>query len=235
NPMSRAPTPRLLATIFTRRSGWGKGSERNNTAFTMLKIAVFAPTPKARESTATIVKPGLFRSARSAYRISCNNVVIKTPRVASPGCQRLFLLRPWRYDTVGARIGDRLAEVLVLVPEKEADRIFLGHIPAEQFHRRLQVGVRESLDGFLQVCVGGLQRFLQFFRLDDLCSAPVAPAPTRAGKRSYEQAVLHHDQVEDVASGTHTLTGLPVVFPAMTRARPANLSDSVPASLDRAA
>src|SRR5437762_9576429 len=94
---------------------------------------------------------------------------------------------------------------------------------------------RESLDGFLQVCVGGLQRFLQFFRLDDLCSAPVAPAPTRAGKRSYEQAVLHHDQVEDVASGTHTLTGLPVVFPAMTRARPANLSDSVPASLDRAA
>jgi hypothetical protein len=34
----------------------------------------------------------------------------------------------------------------MLVPEKEADGIFLGHIPAEQFHRRLQVGVRESLD-----------------------------------------------------------------------------------------
>src|SRR5438067_9438839 len=216
--MSRAPTPRLLAMTFTRRSGWEKGSERNNTAFTMLKIAVFAPTPKARESTATIAKPGLFQSTRSAYRISCNNVVITTTRVASPGCQRLFLLRPWRYDTVGARIGDRLAEVLVLVSEKEADRIFLGHIPAEQYHRRLQVGVRESFDGFLQVCVGGLQRFLQFFRLDDLCSAPVAPAPTRAGKRSYEQAVLHHDQVEDVASGTHTLTGLPAVFPAMPRA-----------------
>ena len=27
------------------------------------------------------------------------------------------------------------------------------------------------------------------------------------------QAVLRHDQVEDVANGTHTLTGLPVVFP----------------------
>src|SRR5206468_9018825 len=76
----------------------------------------------------------------------------------------------------------------------------------------------------------GLRRrssaFLQFFRLDRLCSAPAAPAPTRAGKRSHEQAVLRHDQVEDVANGTHTLTGLPVVFPSMTRARPANLSDS---------
>src|SRR5437016_4051688 len=95
--MSRAPTPRLLAMTFTRRSGWEKGRERNNTAFTMLKIAVFAPTPKARESTATIVKPGLFQSSRSAYRISCNSVVIKTPSSdplpASPGCQRLFLLR----------------------------------------------------------------------------------------------------------------------------------------------
>src|SRR5436853_5632553 len=99
--MSRAPTPRLLAMIFTRRSGWEKGRERSNTAFTMLKIAVFAPTPNARESTATIVKPGLLRSTRSAYRTSFNNVVIRTPRVASPGCPRLLLLRPWHYDTVG--------------------------------------------------------------------------------------------------------------------------------------
>src|SRR5262249_53880309 len=30
---------------------------------------------------------------------------------ASPGC--LFLLRPWRYDAVRARIGDRLPEVLM--------------------------------------------------------------------------------------------------------------------------
>src|SRR2546430_1764135 len=136
--MSRAPTPRLLAMTFTRRSGWEKGRERNNTAFTMLKIAVFAPTPNARESTATIAKPGLFRSTRSAYRMSCNN--IKTPRVPSPGSQRLFLLRPWRYYTVGARIGDRLAEMLVLVPEKEADGIFLGHIPAEQRSEERRVG-----------------------------------------------------------------------------------------------
>ena len=83
SPMSRTPTPRLLATIFTRRSGWEKGSPRNKTALTMLKIAVFAPTPKARESTATIVKPGFFQSTRSPNRMSCNNVVIKTPRCQS--------------------------------------------------------------------------------------------------------------------------------------------------------
>jgi len=46
--------------------------------------------------------------------------------------QSLFLLRPWRHDAVGARIGDRLTEVLMLVAEKVADGIFLGHIPAEQ-------------------------------------------------------------------------------------------------------
>src|SRR5262249_28843118 len=79
SPISRAPTPRLLATIFTSRSGCEKGSERNKTAFTMLKIAVFAPTPKARESTATIAKPGLSQSTRSPYRISCNSVVIQPP------------------------------------------------------------------------------------------------------------------------------------------------------------
>src|SRR5262245_30772832 len=120
------------------------------------------------------------------------------PLPASPGCQGLFLLRPGRYDTVGARIGDRLAEVLMLVREEVADGTFLGEILAEQFHRRLQVGVRESLDGFLQVCVGVPQRFLHFFRLEDLRSAPAARALTCAGERCDEEAVLLHDQVEDV-------------------------------------
>jgi len=62
-----------------------------------------------------------------------------------------LLTSTWRYDAGGARIGDRLAEVLMLVPEKGADRIFLGHVLAEQFPRRLEVGVRKSVDGFLQV------------------------------------------------------------------------------------
>ena len=34
----------------------------------------------------------------------------------------------------------------MLVREEIADRTFLGEILAEQFHRRLQVGVRESSD-----------------------------------------------------------------------------------------
>jgi hypothetical protein len=36
----------------------------------MLKIAVFAPIPKASVSTATSVNPGLFTSIRTAYRKS---------------------------------------------------------------------------------------------------------------------------------------------------------------------
>ena len=48
----------------------------------------------------------------------------------------------------------------MLVPEKVADGLFLGHIPAEQFHRRLQIGVRKPIDGLLQIRVGGLQRIL---------------------------------------------------------------------------
>src|SRR5947207_14951785 len=69
--------PRAYAAIagddFHQTLRMEKGSERNNTASTMLKIAVFAPTPNARDSTATIVKPGLFQSTRSPYRMSCNN------------------------------------------------------------------------------------------------------------------------------------------------------------------
>ena len=37
----------------------------------------------------------------------------------------LFLFRPWRYYAVCARIGDRLAEVLVLIPEQESNALSL--------------------------------------------------------------------------------------------------------------
>ena len=39
---------------------------------TTLKIAVFAPIPSARVSTATAVKPGFFSSWRKAKRRSLN-------------------------------------------------------------------------------------------------------------------------------------------------------------------
>lgn len=42
----------------------------------MAKIAVFAPMPKARVSTANKVKAGLFLSVRMPYSKSCHNFVI---------------------------------------------------------------------------------------------------------------------------------------------------------------
>jgi hypothetical protein len=41
----------------------------SKTAFTTLKIAVLAPTPKARVSTATAVSPGLLKSADTVTEI----------------------------------------------------------------------------------------------------------------------------------------------------------------------
>jgi hypothetical protein len=50
----------------TRRCGSGYGNGRNSTPFTTLKMAVFAPIPKARVITATRVKPGFLPNERSA-------------------------------------------------------------------------------------------------------------------------------------------------------------------------
>ncbi len=50
----------------TMRFASGYGSGRNNTALITLKIAVFAPMPSARVSTAMNVKPGDLRSWRKA-------------------------------------------------------------------------------------------------------------------------------------------------------------------------
>jgi hypothetical protein len=56
--------------VFSRRrinfSDSGYGSGRSSTAFTTLKMAVFAPIPSASATTAMMVKPGAFASMRSA-------------------------------------------------------------------------------------------------------------------------------------------------------------------------
>ena len=57
---------RFVLPIATSRFGDGNGSGFNNTALTTLKIAVFAPIPSARVSTATRVNPGDLRSWRKA-------------------------------------------------------------------------------------------------------------------------------------------------------------------------
>ena len=46
------------------------------TVFMTLKIAVLAPMPRARVSTATAVKPGFFASILIPYRKSCTSDVI---------------------------------------------------------------------------------------------------------------------------------------------------------------
>ena len=60
--------PRSLNQTSRPDSVYGNG--RNKTAFTTLKIAVFAPMPSASVSTATAAKPGFFSSWRKAKRRS---------------------------------------------------------------------------------------------------------------------------------------------------------------------
>src|SRR5258707_15846027 len=55
---------------WTRRSGSGNGKGRSKTAFTTVKIAVFAPMPRASERTATPVKTGDRANIRRAKRRS---------------------------------------------------------------------------------------------------------------------------------------------------------------------
>ena len=72
-----------LAPSCTIFSGFGKGSGRSSTAFTTLKMAVFAPMPRARVRPTTAVKPGLLPSMRAPYRKSWIRVSTKlTPRAS---------------------------------------------------------------------------------------------------------------------------------------------------------
>src|SRR5438309_6678258 len=60
--------PRSLCTTpsCTNRSGCSTGSGSNTAVFTTLTMAVVAPMPSARVSTATAVKPGFFSNWRKA-------------------------------------------------------------------------------------------------------------------------------------------------------------------------
>ena len=74
-PLER-PLARVGSPTTTSCCGSLIGSMRRSTAFTTVKIAVLAPMPRARVSTATEVKAGLFSSSRSAYRRSWYKVSI---------------------------------------------------------------------------------------------------------------------------------------------------------------
>src|ERR1700678_2052652 len=60
-----------------------------------------------------------------------------------------LLLRPGRSHAVGARVRDRLPQMLVLIFENQHHRVLLGHVFSEQFHLCLQVVVGESRNCFL--------------------------------------------------------------------------------------
>src|SRR5215471_1463934 len=68
-------------TGFTSSSACGYGNPRNSTAFTVLKMAVFAPIPSARTASETAANPRLLFSVRKAKRTSWVNAM------SDPACQ----------------------------------------------------------------------------------------------------------------------------------------------------
>src|SRR6202035_2113435 len=64
------------------RSASGTGSGRKRTPFTRLKMAVFAPIPRASARMATQVKVLFLRSIRKPYRTSWKNVFMERLSVA---------------------------------------------------------------------------------------------------------------------------------------------------------
>src|SRR5689334_3889685 len=68
-------------TGFTSSSACGYGNPRSRTAFTVLKMAVFAPMPRASTSSATAANPRLLFNVRKAKRTSWVNAIL------DPACQ----------------------------------------------------------------------------------------------------------------------------------------------------
>jgi hypothetical protein len=63
---SKGRPPGVLVKIRTRRSDSSKGRGRRRTAFTMLKIAVFAPMPSASTLTTATANDGVRDITRNA-------------------------------------------------------------------------------------------------------------------------------------------------------------------------
>ena len=64
-PSRLMPSFKSVSKINARRSEPGLDRGRSTTELTTLKMAVFAPIPRARTSKATIVKPGILRNVRN--------------------------------------------------------------------------------------------------------------------------------------------------------------------------
>src|SRR5580704_9202323 len=68
--------------ICTTRSTSRKGNGSMRTLLTMLKMAVFAPMPRAMMRAAVRAKPGFFMRSRSANRRSCRSDDMHLPPFA---------------------------------------------------------------------------------------------------------------------------------------------------------
>jgi len=128
---------------------------------------------------------------------------------------------------------DRLPKMLVLVPKKVSDGALLLHVLPKSL-----TGVFRSLSESPRWFSAGSRKTSSMH----LASSPIVMgtaarrrAPTRAGQCSRKQAVFRHDQVEYVANERTPSPGFQSYLPAITRASPLNFSESVPASLARAA
>jgi hypothetical protein len=78
--------------------GFSTGSIRSSTWLNTVKIAVFAPMPKASVNTAVTVNPGARAICRNAYRTSC-----MIPFIASSSCSRYSARKAFTGSVPAAR------------------------------------------------------------------------------------------------------------------------------------
>src|ERR1700722_13269866 len=98
----------LRSTTRTTREGSRKASGRRRTPLTTVKIAVFAPMPRASVRTATAAKPGFLISIRTPYFKSCRIVFIQFSLCNTRTSCNVLLVsqRDQRIDARGAARGE---------------------------------------------------------------------------------------------------------------------------------
>src|SRR5260370_5925774 len=126
---NRAPSCTIL-------SDCGNGRGRSSTAFTTLKIAVFAPMPRGMVNPTTAAKPGIFTSMRIPYPSSCTKQFIGVPPRSGAAASFLCLLDDAAIEQMNVALGE--IRVPLIVRNHANGRAVAVQI-AQQFHDRLAV------------------------------------------------------------------------------------------------
>ncbi len=124
-------------TITTRSGSW-YGKARNSSACTVEKMAVFAPMPSARASTAIAPNAGDCRSTRSPYRASANRfwITVRIPPYrrkvtgAAASIQKIGAVEGVALLGDEAGIADDAAQFLfagAMMGARGGDHIFFDH------------------------------------------------------------------------------------------------------------